>query len=1162
MSILQQTLALLCRVQRTTFSMKSRHLRQPLTGMLLVALFSLGYPAAAQVNVLTGHNDIGRTGQNLNETILTPSTVNSSQFGKLFSWPVDGGVYPQPLYVSHLTIPGKGVHNVVYVGTTHDSVYAFDADSNGGANSVPLWQVSLLTNTTPAGTYTPVYGICGTPVIDLSTNTMYLVSSEEKVSNSTYPFRIHALDITTGAEKFGGPLQVQGGVPGTGSGSVNGWLAFDGVYERQRPSLLLLNGVVYAAFGSVNDTGPWHGWIFSYNAANLSPIDVYSTAPNGSGAGIWMGGSGLAAEVNDPSKPYGRMFFAVGNGSNSAAAPPYNNSMSYGMSVVDLDLTGGVMNVTDQFTQSDWARRNGQDGDLGSAGPVLLPTQTLASGKTVSTLVQIGKVGTFYVLDRNHLGGYNANSNQIVQELQTPESGEQQWGAGIWGSSAYWNQNIYYGGHNPGAANPLIAYSFRNGQMSAGPTSQSHETFAYPGPTPSVSSNGGQNGIVWVIDNSQYHVGPGVLYAYDATNLGNTLYSSNDNLSRDNPGGAVEFTVPTVANGKVYVGQAFQFSVYGLLNSPTAAAPIFNPPGGTFNGSEMVSLTSATPNAQIYYTTDGSTPSTESHLYTGPINVNSDETITAIANANHYLQSAAVSATYTDSTVTGNPIFSLTAGTYSGTQYLNLVDTTANATIFYTVDGSTPTTSSQHYTAGFPLIISVTETVRAMAISPHLPPSQVVSTTYTINPPYVIDFSQGFADSQAPMQFNGSTSLDDFRLQLTNGGTNQAGSAFYETPVNIQSFTTDFTLQLSNPVADGMTFTIQNVGAGALGGDGGGLGYNSIGKSLAIKFDLFSNAGEGPNSTGLYINGAEPTLPSISLVGTGINLHDGDYQLVHITYDGTNLVLTITDGTTLASWSHTFTNINIPAIVGGPTAYVGFTGGSGGFSSSQKVTYWTYLPGAPLVPNNPAGFDARSLALNGVAALAGTALHITNGGPNESGSAFFPTAVNLTSFTSDFDFVLTHGSSSTIGDGFTFVMQNDSVKAIQGSGGLLGYGGMPASVAIKFDTYNNAGEGNDSTGVYIDGATPTLPAINLTPHRVVLSSGDSLHAHIAYDGTTLTWTITDNTLPSKPSATNSQVINIPHILGGNVGYVGFTGGSGGATSIQSILDWTFASATN
>ena len=462
----------------------------------LFAITVMSRAAIAQVSVLTAHNDIARTGQNLNETILTPSNVNSTQFGELFSHPVSGGVYAQPLYVSHVGIPIPGTtkvvyHNVVYVVTNLDFVYAFDADNNGGINAGPLWSLYL-----PGNTYLSNGGVVGTPVIDPASNTMYLVSHE--TLNSASLFRLHALDITTGAEKFGGPLVIQGSVQGTGTGSSGGVLTLSSGYQWQRSGLLLLNGILYIAFSANADNASWHGWLFSYNAATLSQIDIFCTSPNGSGAGIWMGGAGLAAEVNDLSKPYGRMFFATGNGSFSASSP-YTRSMSYGMSVLDLDLTGGTFTVEDTFTPYNEGVLEAQDADLGSGGPVLLPAQTLSAGGTLNPLVEAGKSGAIYILNRNNLGGFNATSDQIVQEVLTPGAGPQNWGEGVWGTEAYWNGNIYYGGIKPGAISSLAAYSFTNGELSTSPTSTTSFEFPYPGPTPSISANGTTNGILWAI---------------------------------------------------------------------------------------------------------------------------------------------------------------------------------------------------------------------------------------------------------------------------------------------------------------------------------------------------------------------------------------------------------------------------------------------------------------------------------------------------------------------------------------------------------------------------------------------------------------------------------------------------------------------------------------
>jgi hypothetical protein len=823
------------------------------------ALALVGTGAMAQVNVLTFHNDIARTGQNLNETILTPANVNPTQFGKLFSQPVTGrGVYAQPLYVSQVAIPGNGTHNVVYAETLDDTVYAFDADTNAGPDASPLWQTSLLTNTAPAGTYTLNGGIHGTPVIDPTTNTMYLVSSETQ--SSTPIFRIHALDITSGQEKFGGPFLIQGSVSGTGSASSGGVLNFDASEALQRASLLLLNGVVYVAFAAANESEAWHGWILSYNAATLQPIGIYCTSPNADGAGIWMAGGGLAAEVNNPSKPYGRMFIVTGNGSYAASAP-YDNTMSYGMSVVELDLTGGVMTVEDEFTPYNWAVNDAIDGDLGSGGPVLLPTQAMASGTMLSPLVQAGKTGTIYLLDRNNLGGFNAASDQIPQEVQTPvlPGVAHGWGESVYGSEAYWNNTVYFAGVNRGAPSPMGSYSYTQGQLSAAPTSQTGEQFTWPSPTPAVSSNGTTNGIVWVILPASQSGGPNILAAYDATNLANFLYSSDVNPSRDAPSGAaVPFTVPTIANGKAYVGAAGEIDVYGLLATASVApAPAISisPVGGT----PTATLTDALAGATIYYTTDGTMPSSNSPVYTTPLALpfSASVTITAIASANGYVQSAPASATY----------------------------------------------------------------------QPQIPA-----------------YSAGF--NAAGLTLNGGSILNGTRLRLTDGGFNETRSAFYSTPLNIQGFNSNFSFQLTHPNDEGITFVIQGNSPTALGAAAGDLGFGGIGNSVAIKFDIYNNSGEGPDSTGLYTDGAHPKTPAIDLSSTGINLHSGDVFNVQLAYNGTTLTVVITDTVTSASATQTYA-VNIPSLVGGATAYVGFTAATGGGSAIQEILNWSYTPVAP-----------------------------------------------------------------------------------------------------------------------------------------------------------------------------------------------------------------------
>src|SRR5256885_1581104 len=332
--------------------------------MALSALFCS--TLRAQTPVLTQHNNNSRTGAYTTETILTPANVNKTSFGKLFSYPVDGRIYAQPLYVPGLAISGKGTHNVVFIATEHDSVYAFDADSNGGTNSTPLWKITFLdaahgaasgATTVPNGDVSttdivPEIGITSTPVIDAATGTMYVIgkTKEGTTSSPTYPQRLHALDISSGAEKFGGPMTIFGSVSGTGNGSAGGVLNFDTKWENNRAGLLLQNGIIYVAYGSHGDNGPWHGWIFAYNASNLQRLSVYCSTPNGSGSGMWMSGTGIAADVIDPANaPYGRMFIATGNGSFNATSP-YTNAMSYGYDIIRLDLAGGGMTAKESFS--------------------------------------------------------------------------------------------------------------------------------------------------------------------------------------------------------------------------------------------------------------------------------------------------------------------------------------------------------------------------------------------------------------------------------------------------------------------------------------------------------------------------------------------------------------------------------------------------------------------------------------------------------------------------------------------------------------------------------------------------------------------------------------------------------------------------------------------
>lgn len=523
----------------------------------LIVFLAWAASSVSQVSVTTYHNDNSRTGQNLQETILTPNNVNATNFGKLFSQALDGYSYGQPLYVSNVAIPNQGTHNVVYVATMNDSVYAFDADSNTGSNAQPLWMVNF---TDPSKGITTVptndlhcpdpitdqVGIFSTPVIDTSNNTIFVVA--HTLESGTYYFRLHALDITTGAEKFGGPVAIEASVAGTGSGSSGGMISFNSQLENQRAALLLQNGLVYISWASLCDYGNYHGWMMAYDETTLGQNAVWLITPNGSRGGIWQSGNGPAGDSSY------NTFISVANGTFDVN----KGGIDYGESVVKVGPpASGLFPILDYFTPYNYSSYDSSDLDLGSSGLVLLPDQT---GPYPHLLVQGDKAGNLYVINRDDMGHYNSgNNNQIVQYIATADKG-------MWSSPAWWNNYIYIGANN----DPIQAFSFNpsTGLLSTTASSQTGEKFSYPGTTVSISANGTNDGIVWALNNSAYSktTTEASLHAYKATNLASSLYSSKTNASRDDPGAPIKFTVPTIANGKVYITTQKALVVYGLLN--------------------------------------------------------------------------------------------------------------------------------------------------------------------------------------------------------------------------------------------------------------------------------------------------------------------------------------------------------------------------------------------------------------------------------------------------------------------------------------------------------------------------------------------------------------------------------------------------------------------
>ena len=521
--------------------------------LLILTLVPSAY-LSAQTSVLTWHNDNARTGQNLTETKLTLANVNVSTFGKLFTISVDGKVDAQPLYVASLMIPAKQrSYNVLYVVTEHGTAYAFDADS--GAQ---LWKLSMLganeTSSDDRGCsqVTPEIGITSTPVIDPQQGphgTIYLVAVS-KGSNGTYHHRIHALDLTNGAEQFGGPIEIQATFSGSGVEGSGNLQTFDPRQHNERPGLLIANGVVYTSWGSHCDFSPYTGWVIGYSESTLAQVSVLNLTPNGNDGGIWMAGGGPAADAS------GTLFLLTGNGTfdTTLDAQGFPTNQDYGNAFVKIRgaVPGGAgMAVLDYFTMSNTSAESSTDEDLGSGGLILLPSLNDSQGHARSLAVGAGKDGTIYVVDRTNLGKFNAAANNIFQQLPGALSG-------AFSTPAWFNGRLYYGG----AGDTLKAFEFTNGAFSTGGVLQTSLSFGYPGTTPSISANGTLNGIVWAAENSN----PAVLHAYDATDLSRELYNSNQAANgRDHFGAGNKFIVPTIANGKVYVGTANGVGVFGLL---------------------------------------------------------------------------------------------------------------------------------------------------------------------------------------------------------------------------------------------------------------------------------------------------------------------------------------------------------------------------------------------------------------------------------------------------------------------------------------------------------------------------------------------------------------------------------------------------------------------
>ena len=506
-------------------------------------------------SVLTYHNDNARTGQNLAETILRPDNVSAATFGKAGFFTTDGRVDGQPLLLPDVPISGQGTHNVVYVVTEHDSVYAFDTESGA-----VLWHISTLgagevpSDGRNCSQVIPEIGITSTPVIDPSrgpNGVIYVVAMSK--NGSTYIHRLHALDVTTGAELFGGPKTVQASVPGTGAGSSGGTLPFDPKQYEERAGLLLTNGRLITAWSSHCDIDPYTGWIMAYNPNTLAQTGVLNVTPNGSRGALWMAGAGPAADSA------GNVYLLDGNGTfdTTLNASGFPNMGDFGNAFLKVSTTGGLA-VADYFATFDTVSKSNADSDLGSGGTLVLPDMVDAGGQARHLAVGAGKDAHMYVVDRDAMGKWNPSSNAIYQDINGAIGGA------VFSMPAYFNGTLYYGG----AGSTLKAFKIVNARVSSTAASQSPGSFSYPGSTPGISASGAANGIVWAVENSS----PAVLHAYDALDLSQELYNSNQAPSgRDTFGPGNKFITPTIVNGRVYVGTATGVAVFSRFgpNPPT-----------------------------------------------------------------------------------------------------------------------------------------------------------------------------------------------------------------------------------------------------------------------------------------------------------------------------------------------------------------------------------------------------------------------------------------------------------------------------------------------------------------------------------------------------------------------------------------------------------------
>ncbi|HXI70316.1 MAG TPA: chitobiase/beta-hexosaminidase C-terminal domain-containing protein [Verrucomicrobiae bacterium] len=857
---------------------------------IVVLLATFIASTRADVAVLTQHNNLSHTGANLEETLLKTNNVNTNTFGLVFTRAVDDQIYAQPLIMTNVDVPGKGSHNLVIVATVNDSVYAFDADD--ASVTAPYWQVSF-TNANavpPRNSDLSALGACGggyvdfsgnmgivsTPTIDPVAGTIYLVA-RTKENGTTFVQRLHALDVRTGQERANSPMVITATYSGNGDGNVGGVITFDPARQNQRAGLSLINGVVYITWASHCDLGPYHGWVIGYDATNLTRVVVYNDTPNGGNGGIWMSGEGISADTN------GNLFLSVGNGSVGYNGNP-RDTINRGESFLKLTRNGGTLNVASWFTPYNYQYLENGDIDLGSAGLMLIPGTSLAfSG---------GKQGVGYLVNRDNMGGLSSSGadTNIIQSITLTANQ-------IHGGMVWWDGPTNSFGYIWPAAVFLQQYKFDRTTnkfiLPAFAQSPSSAPGGQPGGILAVTANGTNagTGIVWashqLTGDANHNVLPGILHAYDAQNVSRELWNSEQISARDSVGSFAKFVAPTVANGKVYLATfSGRLDVYGLA-AGWVAVPTFSPNGGTFTNSVAVTLTDATAGAAIYYTLDGSTPTTNSILYTAPFTLTNNAAVKAKAFKAGFVDSGVAVATFLNSSSVG------TGTGLKGSYYSNQVKTFNNPATLVRTDA----TVNFNWGTGAPdPSISVDSfTVRwTGAVQPPLGDTYTFYTTTDdgvrlwINDQLIID---DWVD-QAPTERSGSITLIgqqryNIRMEYYENGGGAAATLSWSTPSMSKVIIPQIQMYpVTNPPP---TVTLSSPANGSVYTASASVTLRATASS---QYDTLSKVDFYANTTflGSVSNSAGGMTNTFTLTATGINA--GSYPLKAVATDLTGLAST------------------------------------------------------------------------------------------------------------------------------------------------------------------------------------------------------------------------------------------------------------------------------